>query len=300
MSTLGSDQHVLVTGANGFVASHILALLLKSNVRITGTVRSQDKVDAILETHPLWKDRVDFVLVPDFTSAEPFNAILKNAKVPFTHAIHTASPLDFTMTDIYKDMIEPAVKGTTEILRSAHHYGGPNLKRVVVLGSAVCVLNSLEDLTQEGRPYTENDWNPSINESNRFGIADFINGNYKNIEDVKFIAYHFVDVRDVARAHVEALMNPAAGGKRIVLVSELFTPQLVANVIRKNFPNLRDRVSEGNPSQILPPGVHPTGWSLERSLYILEQGATEGKWDYIGLEKSIIYTVKSMLEQRVL
>lgn len=28
MSTLGSDQHVLVTGANGFVASHILALLL--------------------------------------------------------------------------------------------------------------------------------------------------------------------------------------------------------------------------------------------------------------------------------
>lgn len=32
----------------------------------------------------------------------------------------------------------------------------------------------------------------SINESNRFGIADFINGNYKKIEDVRFIAYHFV------------------------------------------------------------------------------------------------------------
>ena len=32
----------------------------------------------------------------------------------------------------------------------------------------------------------------SINESNRFGIADFINGKYKTIEDTRFIAYHFV------------------------------------------------------------------------------------------------------------
>jgi nucleoside-diphosphate-sugar epimerase len=157
----------------------------------------------------------------------------------------------------------------------------------------------------------------SINESNRFGIADFINGNYKTVEDVRFLAYHFVclsysvhilrnthqyqvDVRDVARAHVEALMNPAAGGKRIVLVSELFTPQLVANIIRKNFPNLRDRVSEGTPSQILPAGVHPTGWSLERSEQILDKGAPEGKWDYIGLEKSVIDAVRSMQENGVL
>lgn len=54
---------------------------------------------------------MDFAVVPDFTSAEPFDAIFENAKVPFTHVIHTASPLDFTMKDIYKDMIEPAVKG---------------------------------------------------------------------------------------------------------------------------------------------------------------------------------------------
>lgn len=49
---------------------------------------------------------------------------------------------------------------TTEILKSAHHYGGLTLKRFVLLGSAVSVLNSFEDITREGRPYTEKDWNP--------------------------------------------------------------------------------------------------------------------------------------------
>lgn len=96
------------------------------------------------------------------------------------------------------------------------------------------------------------------------------------------------------------MLNPAAGGKRIVLVSELFTPQLVANIIRDNFPSLRDRVSEGTPSQILPPGLHPTGWNLERSLSILKEGAPEGKWDYIGLKKSVVDSVESMLQNGVL
>jgi hypothetical protein len=30
----------------------------------------------------------------------------------------------------------------------------------VLLGSAVSVLNSFEDLSTEGKPYTEKDWNP--------------------------------------------------------------------------------------------------------------------------------------------
>ena len=34
------------------------------------------------------------------------------------------------------------------------------MKRFVLLGSAVSVLNSHEDITTEGQPYTEKDWNP--------------------------------------------------------------------------------------------------------------------------------------------
>ncbi|KAE8347605.1 hypothetical protein BDV24DRAFT_170703 [Aspergillus arachidicola] len=76
---------------------------------------------------------------------------------------------------------------------------------------------------------------------------------------------NFVDVRDVARSHVDALTNPAAGGRRILLISGLITPQLVVNIIRKHFPALRDKVPEGKPDQVLPDGVHPTGWDMRTS-----------------------------------
>ena len=109
-----------------------------------------------------------------------------------------------------------------------------------------------------------------------------------------------VDVRDVAQSHVDALTNPAAGHRRILLISGLITPQLVVNIIRKNFPALRDRVTEGNPSKILPDGVHPTGWDMRESLNILSKGKKEGPWKYIELEQSVTDTVQSIIDHNIL
>ncbi|GAB1205213.1 hypothetical protein APSETT445_003884 [Aspergillus pseudonomiae] len=50
----------------------------------------------------------------------------------------------------------------TEILKSAHRYGGIDLKRFVFLSSAVTVLNSFEDIARPGHPYTEDDWNQAL------------------------------------------------------------------------------------------------------------------------------------------
>ncbi|KAJ6439047.1 Galactose-binding domain-like protein [Purpureocillium lavendulum] len=333
--------------------------VLKRGYLVTATVRSQEKADDVFETHPSWKGRVDFAIVADFTSAEPFDHLFQTTKVPFNYIIHTASPVSTEVSDIRKEMVRPAEMGTTEILKAANHYGGGNLKRFVLLGSAVSVLNSFEDLTKEGQPYTEEDWNPitvaeaierndtvlgyiaskkraesaawefmkdnspsfdmtvinpdiitgpmihpikgpkSINDTNRFTIANLIDGTYKTIEDVAFPFYHFVDVRDVAQSHVDVLQNSAAANKRILLISGLITPQLVANVIRDNLPSIKDRVPQGNPSQILPSGVHPTGWNTQVSLDILAQGTKAGKWKYIDLKTSVVDAVKSMLENHI-
>ena len=171
----------------------------------------------------------------------------------------------------------------------------------------------------------------SINQTNQFAIASSIDGTHKEIEGVTFPFYHFVsfppgltflpsgkmqtqnreklapiltyievDVRDVARSLVDALENPSAPNQRILLISDLISPQLVANTIRKNFPALANRVPRGNPSQILPPGVHPTGWDMRVSLGILADGTKEGKWEYIGLETSVIDTVESMIKNSVI
>ncbi|KAE8410785.1 hypothetical protein BDV36DRAFT_289295 [Aspergillus pseudocaelatus] len=360
MNLEGRGQHVLLTGANGFVASHILATLVERGYAVTATVRSQSKADEIIRTHPSWQGKVKFALVSDFTSQESLGVIFQNAPTPLTHVIHTASPVKFVVEDIREDMIEPAVNGTTQILKSAIKYGGQTLKRFILLGSAGAVLNPFEYVSGKGdHPYTENDWNPvtveeavelkddvvgytvskaqaelhaweimktekpsfdltvvnpsvitgpmihpisgskSINETNRFVVASMIDNPTTTVKDMRFPFLHHIDVRDVARIHVDLLSNPAAGGKRILLVAQLMTPQLVVNAIRKNFPSLRDRVQEGTPSKILPGDTWPNGWDTKHSLDIISH-EDRGKYQFISLEQSVVDTVQSMIDHDLL
>lgn len=160
----------------------------------------------------------------------------------------------------------------------------------------------------------------SINETNHFAIASFIDGTNPKVEDVRFLFYHFVhyfpshpihssprfwlmshqvDVQDVAHSHVDALTTPAASGQRILLISGLITPQLVVDIVRKHFPSLRERVPAGMPGRELPEGVHPTGWDMRVSLNILSQGK-RAEWKYITLEKSVVDAVQSMVDLNVL
>lgn len=74
-------------------------------------MRSQGKADDVIKTHPSWEGRVEFVLVEDFTVESPFDRVFQNARAPFDYIIHTASPLRFHVSDIRKEMIEPAEMG---------------------------------------------------------------------------------------------------------------------------------------------------------------------------------------------
>ena len=101
-----------------------------------------------------------------------------------------------------------------------------------------------------------------------------------------------MDVRDVAKALALAMTSPGASNRRILLVSGVITPQLVANTIREKFPELKHRVPEGNRSQIYPKGVNPTGWNVSRSHEVFGKG-----WSYRGLEESVVDTVKDILRR---
>jgi hypothetical protein len=97
-------------------------------------------------------------------------------------------------------------------------------------------------------------------------------------------------VRDVSRAHILSISNPATSNQRILIVSGLISPQLVINITRKHFPELKDRIMEGNPSQILPENVKPTGWNTQKSYDVFGK-----EWKYIDLETSVVDTVKDIL-----
>lgn len=62
---------VLVTGGSGFIATHVLEILLARGHSVVTTVRSQQKAEAILQSHPeLQKDRLDCTIVDDIGQAD--------------------------------------------------------------------------------------------------------------------------------------------------------------------------------------------------------------------------------------
>ena len=100
--------------------------------------------------------------------------------------------------------------------------------------------------------------------------------------------YLFVDVRDLALAHVLAAEKPEAGGKRFFVVGGHFCNKQIAEIIGEAFPELKKNLPEG---EALKPGDFPEkgtyGFDNARSKSVL--GLT-----YRPLRESIVDTVKSL------
>lgn len=74
-------------------------------------MRSASKAKQIIELHQEWKDKVNFVFVTDIAVDGAFDDVFKQNKEGFDYIIHTASPVNFAVTDFQKDLIDPAVRG---------------------------------------------------------------------------------------------------------------------------------------------------------------------------------------------
>ncbi|KAH7303164.1 hypothetical protein B0I35DRAFT_517484 [Stachybotrys elegans] len=121
-----------LTGASGFVGSHIAAQLLSARYAVKVAFRSEAKANFV---------------------------------------IHYASPFTFTIPDIQKDLLDPDVKGTTEILKAVEKT--PSVKRVVVTLSFATVIdpfNSPRQVQLDSHTIShkggqiQNDWNPVTHE----------------------------------------------------------------------------------------------------------------------------------------
>jgi nucleoside-diphosphate-sugar epimerase len=72
--------------------------------------------------------------------------------------IHTASPFLYRAVKNNHDLLDPAIKGTTEILKGAKNI--PTIKRVIILSSIAAIMNYSEASPPRGRLWTDRDWNP--------------------------------------------------------------------------------------------------------------------------------------------
>lgn len=318
-------QTVLLTGANGFLGSHILSELLASGFNVRSVVRSQAKVSQLQQDFSTYTSQLDFAIVPDMTAPHAFDAAVQSTP-PLTAVIHQASPFFFATIASNADFLDPAINGTTALLRAIKAHA-PSVRRVIYTSSCAAVFDfDAPVASSPARIYTAQDWNPityaqaltgtkadayraskkfaelaawkfveeenpgfdlvsinppmiwgpavraskriaDVNESNARIYAQFVNS--KKEAAVPDNGLHlYVDVRDLAVAHVRAVTEPRAGGERIIVCARAVSAQGICDVLRGNIAELGERTPMGMPgTSSLPEGAF--GVSSEKAESIL-------------------------------
>ncbi|KAI0839422.1 NAD(P)-binding protein [Hypoxylon sp. FL0890] len=332
---------VLVTGGSGFIASHIIDALLDDGYQVVTTARSDEKGRRILESAPLaQREKLSYVIVDDVARDRAFDSVFEKEPA-FDYVVHTASPYQLNVQDPIRDLLDPAIKGTTGILKSIKAYA-PTVKRVVLTSSSAAIVNplshakiydetywapwTLEDARIPKRAYETSKglsekaaWSfveterpnfdlavinctftfgpvqrnlPSLDGMNTSNhrIRDMIMGKMKGGLSPTAPVFTFVDVRDVALAHLGAMKVPEAGGNRFYVVGGHFSNKRIADVIRKSYPELADRLPPEDAHDDFPADVYNFDNSKSKKMLGLE---------YIGLDKSVKDTVQSILDKKL-
>ncbi|KPI37671.1 putative uncharacterized oxido [Cyphellophora attinorum] len=268
------DTIILISGINGYIASHIALCLLQQGYTVRGTSRSASAKDRLI-SGPFkdYASTYQHAVVTDIAAPGAFDSAVQGV-----HAIiHTASPIDFSLKTL-EDFVGPAVQGNTSILTSALNHAGPQLQSFVLTSSVAAVVDRWAHPFTEPYAYSEADWNingPKIASSEpstpasrtalrkpspsaRCGKkAEGLNLTVKPVWDIytnnpslngklppPVGGASWVDVRDVAEIHAWAAINPdESKGQRYLATNGKAPPQAIADLLREEFPD-RDIITE--------------------------------------------------------
>lgn len=260
---------IFVTGATGYIAKHIVHLLLGQGHEVTGSTRDTSRLDELkAAVRPGLPDgaveRLSLVEL-DLTSDAGWDAVPTGTDA----MIHTASPFPLSQPKNEEDLIRPAVDGTRRALRAAVEAGVP---KVVLTSSIVSIVGNAAKM--EGI-VTEEDWtDPNGSDVSAYGKSktlaeraawDFVESeaptlklsvinpglvagpaldrhygsSLQAIERVvkgkdpalPDFGFSVCDVRDVAEAHVIAATTTRGEGQRTAIVDRYMTFPDIAKVV---------------------------------------------------------------------
>jgi len=267
------SARVLVTGASGFVAQHVILQLLAKGYTVRGTLRSMKRADEVRKVLSAFDPRaqdIDFVEA-DLSSDAGWAEAVKDC----TYVQHVASPIPAVLPKDEMVLIRPARDGALRVLKAAKAAG---VKRVVMTSSMAAIAYGHGDKRAEisdetmwsnpdgpdNTPYTKS---KTIAER---AAWDYVNGEGKGLElavinptgimgpalsadvstsleipirlmngktpGVPRLGFSLVDVRDVAECQVKAMEIPEAAGERFLATEGFLWFADAAEVLRKKFP----------------------------------------------------------------
>lgn len=266
---MSTKSTVVVTGASGYIALHVIKQLLDEGYSVRGTLRAMSLSETLKEALANFTD----VSKLTFTEAD----LLKDegwatAMHGGDFLIHMASPVPMKEPDNEDDLIKPAKDGAIRALNAAKNAG---IKHVVLTSSIAAVSSGLD----VHRKYNEKDWS-NLDKLNGSMLAytksktltekaawQFIEGSditlttinpsyvigpsiasscSSSVEIIRRIikgkdpgwpklGFSLVDVRDVANAHVKAMQLPEAKGNRFICSNKYLRMAEIAQILKKYF-----------------------------------------------------------------
>lgn len=284
-------QTILVTGGTGYIGAWVVKGLLEHGhtVRVTvRNVRQKEKYQFLVDIAETTDGTIEF-WEADLLKTGSFDDAAKGCDA----IAHVASPFKLNVKDAQKDLVDPAVIGTSNVLEAANKAG--SVKKVVLTSSVAAIHGDNIDMKNQNlTSFTEEQFNTSSSlahqpysfskveaEKKAWAIAkqqsgwqlvvmnpSFVMGPslsaHSESESLKFMTdmltgkfrtgaaelyFGFVDVRDVAAAHVYALENKAEG--RHILAERVADMLAVANIIRNLYGNKYKLPTSNNPKWLV-------------------------------------------------
>lgn len=331
-------ETVLVTGGSGFLAGWCMVELLDRGYEVRTTVRELGREAEVREAVSAGGqpgERIA-VLAADLTSDDGW----EQAVADCAYVLHVASPFPPVQPKDPDELIVPAREGTLRVLGAALE---ANAKRVVVTSSVAAIAGGAKGpgpLTEENwtdldfpglSPYVRSKtiaeraaWELVAERSERARLTTINPGAIlgpllsrdasfslqvierllKGTPGAPRIGFSFVDVRDVAKLHVDAMLSPEAGGERFIAVAEFLWMAEVAAVLRRELGDDARKVPTRKVPDLLvramglfDPSVRTITNQLGKKLtYSNEKATTQLGWTTRPLEQSIAETGRSMVD----
>lgn len=345
MSEDNSATLVAVTGASGFIGLHCVLALLKQGYRVRGTLRDLargDSLRAALAEHVEIGCRLEFVAA-ELTEDEGWAEAFRDC----AYVLHVASPIPRKLPKHEDELIVPARDGTLRVLRAAgaagvrrvvltssiaaitngHNHGGsylysekdwtniypglpPYPKSKTIAERAA--WEHMESLGGDNAlelvvinpgmvygPILEPDYGTSGEIVRKLMRRD--------IPGLPKLGFGSVDVRDVATAHLKAMLAPAAAGQRFCCIADHAWLSDIAEILVRNFAARGYRI----PTRVLPNFIIRLASLIDKPvrLILYELGTlphtdnsrikTVLDWQPRGLEEMVVAMGESMIAHKV-
>ncbi|XP_021772104.1 cinnamoyl-CoA reductase 1-like [Chenopodium quinoa] len=318
----GAGKTVCVTGASGYIASWLVKLLLHRGYSVNATVRDLNDPKKVEHLRSLdgAKDRLHLFTV-NLLEEGSFDAVLERCEGVF----HIASPFFLDIKDPEAELLDPAVKGTLNVLESCAKF--PSIKRVVLTSSMAAISHNGKPLTPE--VVVDETWftDPNlVRESKMWYVLskilaeeaawkfvkekgiDMVSINpavvigpllqptlntsaavivslFDGSETFNNMTFGWVHVKDVAMAHILAFEVPSAKGRYCLVESVAHYDSDIVKELKELYPNAV-LFSKCKKGSPLKP-VYQVAKEKTQSLGI----------DYIPLKTSLKETVESLKEK---